>query len=153
MSDSIIVNGNKVEGEISAKTDLHIEGEVIGEIRSEASVYIAESGIVKADIHAVNVYISGKFNGSVEATEFTHVYSGAIVKGDIKTPSLEFERGAKFLGTLDMDFEDEEEPTTIDLDPDNTEKLENKEDKEDKEEEKSITSSRSYFDRKKKSQQ
>ncbi len=105
MSDSIIVNGNKVEGKISAKTDLHIEGEVIGEITSEASVYIAKSGIVKADIFAVNVYISGKFDGSVDSSEFTHVYSGAYVTGSIKTPSLEFEKGAKFSGDIDMGLE------------------------------------------------
>ncbi len=113
MSDSIIVNGNKVEGKISAKTDLHIEGEVIGEISSEASVYIAESGIVQAEIDAVNVYISGKFKGSVNSSEFTQVYSGAYVKGKITTPSLEFEKGAKFVGEIDMGLETDMPITNI----------------------------------------
>jgi len=81
---------------------VRIDGTFEGNIKTDDTFVIANSGRVKADIDAGTVKISGSFEGTVVAKTKVELYKPAQVTGTIKTPSLMIEDGVVFNGTTEM---------------------------------------------------
>ncbi len=61
---------------------------------------IGKSGKVKADVHARVVVIEGTLEGSIQGDEAVHIRSTARVTGDIISPRISIEEGARFEGLV-----------------------------------------------------
>ncbi|MEC9493325.1 bactofilin family protein [Flexistipes sp.] len=81
---------------------VRIDGTFEGNVKTNDTFVIANSGRVKADIDAGTVKISGNFEGTVVAKTKVELYKPAQVTGTIKTPSLVIEDGVVFNGTTEM---------------------------------------------------
>ncbi|TYB37314.1 MAG: polymer-forming cytoskeletal protein [Flexistipes sinusarabici] len=81
---------------------VRIDGTFEGNVKTEDTFVIANSGRVKADIDAGTVKISGNYEGTVVAKTKVELYKPAQVTGTIKTPSLLIEDGVVFNGTTEM---------------------------------------------------
>lgn len=81
---------------------VRIDGTFEGNVKTNDTFVIANSGRVKADIEAGTVKISGNFEGTVVAKTKVELYKPAQVNGTIKTPSLIIEDGVIFNGTSEM---------------------------------------------------
>jgi cytoskeletal protein CcmA (bactofilin family) len=93
------------KGELKANEDLLIQGRVEGSITHSAShLAIGANGDVSADVHAQRVIVQGKLEGDVQATESVTIEVSANVRGNIYAPRVAIKDGAKFRGTIDMDF-------------------------------------------------
>lgn len=101
---AIIGESIRVQGEIRGSEDLLIEGEVDGQIQLEKhSVTVGRSGRVKADIHGGVLIVEGRVQGNLFAHEQAVVRASGEVRGNITSPRVSLEDGAKFKGSIDME--------------------------------------------------
>src|SRR5262244_1686492 len=73
-----------------------------GEIRTKGQVIVGEDGLVQGTVAAGTVVSSGRIKATVNAVERVQLLKTAVVIGDIHTPVLIMEEGAKLQGTTDM---------------------------------------------------
>lgn len=94
------------KGELSAEEDLLIQGTVEGSIHHDAEhLAIGSHGTVKADVHARHIRAQGQVEGDLYGTEAVVVEASARVLGNIYAPRVGLKEGARFKGSIDMDFD------------------------------------------------
>ncbi len=69
---------------------------------SNGNLIVDETGQVDADITVSSLSVNGSLRGNVDAKEKVDVGKTGSVIGDIKTPLLSIESGAKFSGNCIM---------------------------------------------------
>ena len=92
-----------ISGQIFAKEDLVIDGQIDGTIELlENKVTIGKSARVKATIKAREVVIHGTVHGNVEASDKIDLRRDAHLVGDIRAARIAIEDGAIFKGSIDV---------------------------------------------------
>lgn len=92
-----------VKGEILAKGDVSVFGEVDGTISAKEGMLIIEkSGNVKVNIHAETVKVIGSVVGNIEASKKVTVNERGSVIGDITAPKVILQDGSRFKGSISM---------------------------------------------------
>lgn len=99
---AFIDQGSEFEGKLSFKDTVRIDGSFRGEISSENTLIVGESGQIDANIRSTVVVISGSVVGDIEAIEQIVLHKTARVDGNLSTPSVMIEEGAIFNGNLAM---------------------------------------------------
>lgn len=93
----------KIIGQIFAKEDLYVDGDVEGTIESmENKVTIGPNGRVQASIRARDVIILGQVQGNVDTSDKVDIRKDAKLVGDITTSRISIEDGALFKGSIDI---------------------------------------------------
>lgn len=94
----------KVKGDISGEENLLIEGKVEGSVSlSSHELTIGKTGKLNANLTAKNIRIDGQVDGDIIGKEKVIVTSTSQIKGNIVTPKMTLEEGARFKGTIDID--------------------------------------------------
>jgi cytoskeletal protein CcmA (bactofilin family) len=103
-SQAIIGRSIQINGDVKGDEDLMIEGDVSGtvELRNHA-LTIGKEGKVKADIHARSITVDGSTDGDLFASESIAIRSTANVRGNLMSPRISLEDGARFKGSVEMD--------------------------------------------------
>lgn len=91
-----------IKGEIHAREELIVDGEVEGTLESQSQITVGVNGKVKANIRAREVIVFGSVRGTVEATEKIAIRSHGSLVGDIKAAGISIEDGAYFKGSIDI---------------------------------------------------
>jgi cytoskeletal protein CcmA (bactofilin family) len=99
---AFIDQGSSFEGKLSFKDTVRIDGHFRGEITSENTLVIGESGEIEANVRSQTVIISGTILGDIQASKKVILHKTARVEGNIETPSVVVEDGATLDGTLRM---------------------------------------------------
>ncbi len=99
---AFIDQGSDFEGKLTFKETVRIDGRFSGEISSENTLIVGESGDVEASIQSMNVVISGSVHGDVSATRQVLLHKTGRLQGNVKTPSLVMEEGAVLNGSIVM---------------------------------------------------
>jgi len=99
---TVIATSAHVEGEIKGSGDIRIEGGLTGRIDSTASVLIAETGRVEAEIKAETVVVSGNVSGNIQAEQKIELTPSADMHGDLAAPRILIQEGASFEGQVVM---------------------------------------------------
>jgi len=99
---AFIDQGSEFEGKLSFKDTVRIDGHFRGEISSENTLIVGDSGTVEATIRSQHVVISGTVNGDVVAAGSLVLHKSARLEGNIQTPHLTIEDGAIFNGNVTM---------------------------------------------------
>lgn len=93
----------ELDGELSFKDLLRINGHVRGKVQSErGTLIVADAATVDAQIEVAVAIISGEVNGDVFARERVELGHGAVINGNISTPLLSIKPGATFHGDCKM---------------------------------------------------
>ncbi|MBN1595696.1 polymer-forming cytoskeletal protein [candidate division FCPU426 bacterium] len=103
--DTILGAGSDFKGQINAKGSIRIDGRIEGNVSSEEGVIIGEKGVIKGNITAKAVVVSGKVTGNVHAAKRLEIMPTGQLQGDIHTPRLAIAEGVIFKGNCDMGFE------------------------------------------------
>lgn len=94
----------RIKGDISGDENLLIEGNVEGSVNlASHELTIGKSGKVHANITARNIRIDGEVHGDITGKEKVLISSTSVIKGNIVTPKMTLEEGARFKGTIDID--------------------------------------------------
>lgn len=92
-----------IKGQIFAREDLTIDGEVEGTIEChDHRLTIGPNARVQASLKAREIIIHGSIQGNVEATDKIDIKREAKLVGDIKTSRIVIEDGAYFKGSIDI---------------------------------------------------
>ena len=79
-----------------------IDGKFEGQVDTIGTLIIGEAGEIIADIDAGTVICKGKVKGDVTATIKVEMHPLSKITGNVKSPSLSIEIGAKVEGSIDM---------------------------------------------------
>ena len=99
---AFIDQGSSFEGKLSFKDMVRIDGHFVGEISSENTLVIGETGQIEANVKSKTVIISGSLTGDVIASERVVLHKSARVEGNIESPGFSVESGAVFNGRMTM---------------------------------------------------
>jgi cytoskeletal protein CcmA (bactofilin family) len=99
---TLLAKGVHLKGEIRVEGTVRIDGRLEGEIHTKGQVIVGEDGLVQGTVAAGTVVSSGRIKATVRAVERVQLLKTAIVIGDIHTPVLMMEEGARLQGTTDM---------------------------------------------------
>ncbi len=92
-----------VKGQVIAREDLLMDGEVEGNIEMpENRLTVGVNGKVSAGIKAREIVVQGTVHGNVEAGERIEIRREAKLVGDLKTMRIVIEDGAYFKGSVDI---------------------------------------------------
>ncbi|MGP8244175.1 MAG: bactofilin family protein [Bryobacteraceae bacterium] len=91
-----------IQGEIYAREQLVVDGEVEGSLQSESQLTVGPNGKVRANIKAREVTIFGSVRGNVEVAEKIAIRGQGSLVGDIKAAGISIDDGAYFKGSIDI---------------------------------------------------
>jgi len=94
--------GSQFEGKLNFKDTVRIDGHFVGEITSENTLVVGETGEVHASVRSKVVVVSGTIVGDVHASRQLVLHKTARVEGDVETSSLVVEDGAVICGQVTM---------------------------------------------------
>jgi cytoskeletal protein CcmA (bactofilin family) len=95
--------GTTIEGTLSFKDTIRLDGTVSGKIVSEkGTVIIGERAVVEAQIRVGTAIVKGTVNGHIQAGERIDVYPPARITGDVQAPVISIETGVFFNGNCSM---------------------------------------------------
>jgi cytoskeletal protein CcmA (bactofilin family) len=93
----------RFKGELKAQEDLKIEGRIEGTIQHQQRVVVGAKGEVVATVTAAAIDVDGKVQGDMHAKKSVKVSSSAVVRGNIRAPSVSITEGANFNGSVSME--------------------------------------------------
>ena len=99
---TLLAKGVVLTGEIHVDGTVRIDGRLDGEIQTKGHVIIGEDGLVQGMITAGTVISSGRIKAKVTAMERVQLLKTATLIGEVHTPALIMEEGAKIQGVADM---------------------------------------------------
>lgn len=97
-----IGEGCTVEGNITSKGNMRIDGKIVGDIVCEGNVSIGASGSAQSNIAANNIHTAGTVCGTVTARGQLVITRTGKVDGNIEARSLRIAEGGVFQGTSKM---------------------------------------------------
>jgi cytoskeletal protein CcmA (bactofilin family) len=100
-----------IKGDLTGEEDLIIQGHVEGTINlKQNNLTIGQEGKISANIFARTITIEGFLKGDVLGEEKVLIKKTGNVHGNVTAPRISLEDGAKFKGSMDMDYK-RTEPT------------------------------------------
>ena len=99
---TLLAKGVLLRGEIHVEGTVRIDGRLDGDIQTSGQVIIGEDGLVQGTINAGTVICSGRIKAKVTANERVQLMKTATLSGEVLTPVLIMEDGAKLQGVTDM---------------------------------------------------
>jgi cytoskeletal protein CcmA (bactofilin family) len=99
---TLLAKGVHLKGEIRVEGTVRIDGRLEGEIHTKGQVIVGEDGLVQGLVSAGTVVSSGRIKATIKAVERVQLLKSAILIGEVHTPVLIMEDGAKIQGMTDM---------------------------------------------------
>ena len=101
--NSVVGKEARFQGNVKVTGAIRVDGEVEGDIEATERVQIGQDGVVKGEIRAQEISVTGKVNGKLSAIDLVHLMPGAKVEGAVATPRFVIEDGAMFDGSCEME--------------------------------------------------
>lgn len=100
--ETVLSEGVAVKGELHFEKQLRINGCFEGSLHAQGKVIIGPTGVVKGDIHLDEAIIYGRVVGNITVNKLT-IGPIAQIVGNIHAQHLDFQKGAKLVGHVDID--------------------------------------------------
>ncbi|MDX1960432.1 MAG: polymer-forming cytoskeletal protein [Leptospiraceae bacterium] len=100
--DTMISDDIVFRGRLKFENSLKVKGIIKGTIDALGSLIIEEGGRVDADVNVASLVVNGVLNGNAEVKDKIEIGKTGVVVGDVKSPVLSIEAGAKFTGNSSM---------------------------------------------------
>ena len=105
--------GALFKGSLAFEGTVCIEGKFEGRVDTTGTLIVSETGDILADIEAGTVVCKGTIKGNVTASQKIEMHPSSKIIGNVRSPSLSIEVGAKVEGSIDMS--NKEKAKTINL--------------------------------------
>jgi len=93
----------RFKGELKAQEDIKIEGRIEGTIHHQQRVLVGQKGEVVATVNAAVIDVDGRVQGDMSAKKSIKVSQSAVVRGNLRAPSVSITEGANFNGGVTME--------------------------------------------------
>jgi cytoskeletal protein CcmA (bactofilin family) len=102
--DTLIGKSARVNGDVDFQGGLHLDGQVLGSVRSDDSpgstLSVSETGSIEGTVQVPNVMLSGTVRGDIHARERVVLGATARVEGSVYYGIIEMTLGAQIIGKL-----------------------------------------------------
>jgi len=99
--ETIVGNDTRIEGKVSVKGTIRVDGTVEGDIQADW-VVVGVTGKILGDTRTRGMVVGGSVEGNIEATETVELREKAAMVGEIHAPKLAISEGAVFDGRARM---------------------------------------------------
>lgn len=99
---AFIDQGSEFSGKLNFKDTVRIDGRFDGEIASDNTLIVGETGRVFAQIKSGDVIVSGEVKGDIAAVGRVTLHRSARVNGNVTAARLVIEEGAELNGQINM---------------------------------------------------
>ena len=106
--NAFLDQGSEFEGKLVFKGAVRIDGIFKGEIISDDTLIVGDTGAIEGTIRVGNLKSSGKIKGKIFASEKIEFLAPGKMEGEIATPKLTIEEGFIFNGNCKMENIEEE---------------------------------------------
>lgn len=89
-------HGTKLVGDLSAQTDIRIDGDLEGNLKCEGKLILGPKGSIKGIIECQSAVIEGTVSGTLKIKDLLQVKESARITGEISTDKLMVQSGAVF---------------------------------------------------------
>ena len=97
------------DGDISAKGNMKIEGNVNGSLKSNGKIFLGKDSVIKGDITSKSLIIGGKVTGNIKTAESLEITQTGNLEGDILVSSFAIEEGGTFKGQCEINTKESNE--------------------------------------------
>ncbi|PIP72450.1 MAG: hypothetical protein COW89_06330 [Nitrospinae bacterium CG22_combo_CG10-13_8_21_14_all_47_10] len=97
MGEDTVFNGS-----LSFDGTVRIDGKFEGQVHTDDTLIIGETGHLVAEISAGTIICMGRVEGALVATKKVEIHANSRVVGNIKSPALYIELGGVLDGSCDM---------------------------------------------------
>ena len=102
--DTLIGKAAHVHGDIEFAGGLHLDGSIVGNVRSErspdATLSVSEGGSIEGSVDVPNVRLDGTVKGDIHAPGRVILGATARVEGSVYYGVIEMTLGAQIMGKL-----------------------------------------------------
>jgi cytoskeletal protein CcmA (bactofilin family) len=99
---TLISPGTVINGNVTAESDLRIDGTIHGNVSCSAKIVIGPEGYVRGNIEGVQADITGQVEGDITIEELVQLREQGKIQGNIKAGTLQIDPTAEFNGTCQM---------------------------------------------------
>ncbi len=99
-AETIIGSSIKVKGNFHGQGNIVVEGQLEGNLKTEANLFIGEKAKVVANIEAYDAVINGEVKGSLKVHGYLALGPTAKVIGDVTYSGISIEKGALINGQV-----------------------------------------------------
>ena len=99
---SYVGSNTTIKGNFECREDFVVEGTVEGNLSSEGLIILGKDAVVKGEVSAKKVAISGVVVGTVRCSERLEIYESAKIIGTIQVPVLKMAPGAQINARIIM---------------------------------------------------
>lgn len=100
--DTLVGENTVIEGNISTKGTLRVDGKVNGNLQVEGDIVLGEKSKITGEINTQNIVVGGVIIGNVKASSSARLTPTGRVEGDLFVESLVVDEGAQFEGKCNM---------------------------------------------------
>ncbi len=94
----------RLNGELAGGEDLLVEGRIEGSVElAQNALTVGGKGRIAGSAHARAIHVEGEVEGNLTADEVLVLRKSARVRGDLVSPRVVIEDGARFKGSIDME--------------------------------------------------
>jgi len=104
MSVTTIGKSLILDGELQGKNGILVQGIVKGKIEIDNAITVEKGAVIKADIKAKDVQISGEVKGNIHASGNVHYMEDCTVVGNTTTARILIADGASIKGSVHIDI-------------------------------------------------
>ncbi|MBT5551675.1 MAG: polymer-forming cytoskeletal protein [Nitrospina sp.] len=97
MGEDTVFNGS-----LSFEGTVRIDGKFEGQVNTDDTLIVGETGHVMADVQAGTVICMGRVEGTIVATKKVEIHANSRVVGNIESPALYIELGGILDGSCNM---------------------------------------------------
>jgi len=90
------------KGTLSFEGTVRIDGKFEGQVNTNDTLVIGETGDMQADVKVGTLVCKGRLQGEVVASKKIEMHPSSKILGDIQTPALSIDLGAILEGHLNM---------------------------------------------------
>jgi len=99
-AETIIGASIKVKGNFHGQGNIIIEGQLEGNLRTEANLFVGDKAKIVANIEANDAIINGEIKGSLKIHQYLAIGQNAKITGDVNYSEISIERGATINGQI-----------------------------------------------------
>ena len=102
MLSGLIMEGTRFEGKLQFKNMMRIDGEFVGEIKSDNQLIVGKSARINADIKVRELIVMGEIRGTISECLTLQIQEGGKVIADVEVQTLDIKPGALLDGKCAM---------------------------------------------------
>jgi len=101
-SKNVLSSDVELKGNLKFSGELTLEGKLEGEINTDGTLHLGETGVINGNLSVSSIVVRGKINGNVTAKDKIEIKSKAEVFGDVRASKLVIEEGVTFVGKTEV---------------------------------------------------